>query len=213
MKGYRKKLNVVVCFVFIKVWAIKMKPCVLLVTNQLHIICYNQNMINRRDFFQYSGMVGVAVIVGVAAKKYALANNASTNTYKTFEALINHMFKDEDGYVTSQLNIIGYFKGVLSDSRIDIDSRNYLINGTRWLNESADEEYDKEFVSLNTTQKEALLKKVSMLRWGDDWLYKVMGYYFEATLSDPIYGGNLNGTGWKWLEFHPGFPRPNEVAI
>jgi len=158
-------------------------------------------------------MVGVAVLVGVAAKKYALANNASTQTYKVFEAVIEHMFDDSHGYVTSQLNVIGYFKAVLSDQRIDIESRNYLINGARWLDESADNEYDKDFLSLRPEQKEELLKKVSMLRWGDDWLYKMMSYYFESTFSDPIYGGNINGAGWKWLAFQPGFPRPNEVAI
>ena len=158
-------------------------------------------------------MVGVAVLVGVAAKKYAQSNNASSDTYKTFEALINHMFADKDGYVTSELNVIGYFKGVLNDQRIDIESRHYLINGARWLDESADEAYDKDFVSLNPEQKEELLKNVSMLRWGDNWLYKMMSYYFEAVFSDPIYGGNVDGAGWKWLAFQPGFPRPNEVAI
>ena len=170
-------------------------------------------MINRRDFFQYSGIVGVAMLVGVAAKKYASTNNTSTQTYKVFEALIEHMFSDTDGYVTSELNVVGYFKAVLSDERIDIESRHYLINGARWLDESADETYDKDFLSLNTEQKEKLLKDVSMLRWGDNWLYKMMSYYFEAVFADPIYGSNINGVGWKWLEFQPGFPRPNEVAI
>ena len=170
-------------------------------------------MINRRDFFQYSVMVGVAMLVGIAAKKYASVNNASTQTYKVFEAVIEHMFNDADGYVTSELNVIGYFRALLSDERIDIESRNYLINGARWLDESADENYGTDFLSLSTEQKEKLLKEISMLRWGDNWLYKMMGYYFEAVFSDPIYGSNINGVGWKWLEFQPGFPRPNEVAI
>ena len=170
-------------------------------------------MINRRDFFQYSGMVGVAVLVGMAAKEYAQSNNAGSDTYKTFEAVINHMFADKDGYVTSKLNVIGYFKGVLNDQRIDIESRNYLINGARWLNETADEDYDKSFMQLSHDEKETLLKKVSMLKWGDNWLYKMMSYYFETVFSDPVYGGNVNAVGWKWLAYEPGFPRPNEVAI
>ncbi|MGB5964962.1 MAG: gluconate 2-dehydrogenase subunit 3 family protein [Sulfurimonadaceae bacterium] len=171
------------------------------------------SMINRRDFFQYGGAVGVALLVGIAAKKYALTNNASTETYKIFDALINHLFSDKDGYVTSKLNVMGYFKGVLSDKRIDIENREYLINGARWLNETANEEFNKDFVKLNHGQREELLKKVSMLRWGDNWLYKMMSYYFEAVFSDPVYGGNVDGAGWTWLEFQPGFPRPNEVAI
>ncbi len=176
-------------------------------------LCYNQPMITRRDFFQYSGAAGAALLVGIAAKKYALTSNVSTETYKLFDAVINHMFKDTDGYVTSKLNVMGYFKGVLSDKRIDIEKREYLINGARWLNESANEEFNKDFVKLSEKNKELLLKKVSMLRWGDNWLYKMMSYYFEAALSNPIYGGNVDGAGWKWLAFEPGFPRPNEVAI
>ena len=170
-------------------------------------------MITRRNFFQYGGAVGVALLVGIAAKKYALTNNASTETYKIFDAVINHLFSDKDGYVTSKLNVMGYFKGVLSDERIHIESREYLINGARWLNESANEEFNKDFLKLNHDKREELLKKVSMLRWGDNWLYKMMSYYFEAALSDPVYGGNVDGAGWKWLEHQPGFPRPNEVAI
>ena len=170
-------------------------------------------MINRRDFFQYSGMVGVAMVVGMAAKKYALSNSATIDTYKVFEALIEHMFSDTDGYVTSRLNTLGYFKAVLTDERIAITSRDYLVKGATWLDETAYEEYDTAFIKLSLTEKEALLQKVSMLRWGDNWLYKMMGYYFEAVFSDPIYGSNVEKVGWKWLDFHPGFPRPNEVAI
>ena len=170
-------------------------------------------MINRRDFFQYSGMVGVALVVGLAAKKYALNSSATTDTYKVFEALIEHMFADTDGYVTSKLNVLGYFKAVLTDKRIAIQSRDYLVKGAKWLDETAFEDYDRAFINLSSSEKEVLLQKISMLHWGDNWLYKMMSYYFEAVFSDPIYGGNLEKVGWKWLDFHPGFPRPNEVAI
>ena len=170
-------------------------------------------MINRRDFFQYSGAVGVALLVGIAAKRYALTNNASSDTYKIFDALINHMFSDDQGYVTSKLNVIGYFKGVLNDKRIDIEDREYIINGATWLDESANERFNKGFLTLNVSEKEKLLNEIKMLRWGGSWLYKMISYYFEAALSDPIYGGNVDGVGWRWLAFEPGFPRPNEVAI
>jgi gluconate 2-dehydrogenase gamma chain len=170
-------------------------------------------MINRRDFFQYSGIVGAAVLVGVAARQYALRNNVGSDTFKIFEAVIGHLFNDSDGYVTSQLNVMGYFKALLADKRIDIEEREYLINGTLWVNESAQEEFERDFLELESSEREALLKKISMLRWGDNWLYKVMGYYFEVVFSDPIYGGNVEGRGWRWLDFHPGFPRPDEVAI
>ena len=33
---------------------------------------------------------------------------------------------------------------------------------------------------------------------------------FEALLLDPLYGGNKEEKGWKWLNHTPGFPRPTE---
>jgi len=170
-------------------------------------------MINRREFFQYSGIVGTAVLVGMAARQYAMSSSAASDTFRTFDALINHLFNDHDGYVTSQLNTIGYFKAVLADQRIPVEDREYLVNGVRWLDETSREEFAKAFTELDHKEREQLLKLVSSLRWGNRWLYRVMGYYFETVFSDPIYGGNVEGRGWKWLDYHPGFPRPNEVAI
>ena len=31
----------------------------------------------------------------------------------------------------------------------------------------------------------------------------------EALLADPVYGGNFDQTGWRWLSHQPGFPRPS----
>ena len=170
-------------------------------------------MINRRDFIHYSGIVGAAVLVGVAAREYALRNSTDSDALRILDTLLNHLFNDSDGYVTSHLNVKGYFQAVFADTRIDEEERTFLVNGTRWLQESAEERFDKGFLALQASQRETLLNEISMLRWGDRWLYKVMGYYFEVVFSDPIYGGNINANGWKWLDYHPGFPRPNEVAI
>jgi gluconate 2-dehydrogenase gamma chain len=30
----------------------------------------------------------------------------------------------------------------------------------------------------------------------------------EALLTDPAYGGNPGGIGWRWLQHVPGYPRP-----
>ena len=36
----------------------------------------------------------------------------------------------------------------------------------------------------------------------------VMYYLAEALMLDPVYGGNPDMIGWKWLEHQAGFPRP-----
>ena len=35
-----------------------------------------------------------------------------------------------------------------------------------------------------------------------------MYYLLEALLADPVYGGNTDEVGWKWLGYTAGFPRP-----
>jgi gluconate 2-dehydrogenase gamma chain len=43
---------------------------------------------------------------------------------------------------------------------------------------------------------------------GKQWISTILRYILEALLTDPIYGGNPNAIGWKWLDHQPGFPRP-----
>jgi len=38
----------------------------------------------------------------------------------------------------------------------------------------------------------------------------LLTYLLEALLADPVYAGNPNGIGWKWLQHQPGFPRPTK---
>ena len=45
------------------------------------------------------------------------------------------------------------------------------------------------------------------------WLSTLITYTLEALLSDPLYGGNTNGIGWKWLGHDPGNPRPSADKI
>ena len=36
-------------------------------------------------------------------------------------------------------------------------------------------------------------------------------YIFEALLSDPVYGANVNEAGWNWLGYAAGLPRPDTI--
>ena len=44
---------------------------------------------------------------------------------------------------------------------------------------------------------------------GGRWLRELIHYILEALLSDPVYGGNPGGIGWRWLEHRPGYKRPS----
>lgn len=107
-----------------------------------------------------------------------------------------------------ELRISSYLSFVLKDERILKEDREYLLLGAAWLEESAYEQYDKSFLNLDTLQKEELLKNVSKKTWGENFIYTTLGYIFEALLSAPVYGSNIDEIGWKWLEHNPGFPQP-----
>jgi len=53
-----------------------------------------------------------------------------------------------------------------------------------------------------------MLHQITKSKAGRRWVSKLLSYICEALLGDPVYGGNPDGIGWKWLNHHPGFPRP-----
>ncbi len=57
-------------------------------------------------------------------------------------------------------------------------------------------------------QREALLRRIEQSRAGGNWLSLLLTYLLEALLADPVYGGNPDAIGWRWLEHQPGFPTP-----
>lgn len=106
------------------------------------------------------------------------------------------------------LHISSYLAFVLKDKRILKEDRDYLLKGAYWLEESAFEEYNKSFLNLTRDEKEELLQDISEHRWGKNLIYKSLSYIFEAMVSAPIYGSNIDKIGWKFLNHNPGFPQP-----
>lgn len=109
------------------------------------------------------------------------------------------------------LHISGYLSYVLADERIMEKKRQRFLKGAGWLEESAYEGYGKSFLNLAKNEKESLLQKVSQEGWGKHFITTVLNYLFEALLSAPLYGSNLDEIGWKWLEHTPGFPQPTTI--
>jgi gluconate 2-dehydrogenase gamma chain len=68
--------------------------------------------------------------------------------------------------------------------------------------------FDKSFVNLLLEEKDQVFRIIEKSNWGYRWLSLNLLNIFEALLADPIYGGNPNEIGWRWLEHTPGFPRP-----
>jgi len=102
---------------------------------------------------------------------------------------------------------------VLRHPRITYETKQFIRNGTKWLNESSVEIYDEMYVKLPTLKRQAVLKSIAQEEWGENFIYTILSYIMEATLSDPIYGASTKEQGWQWLEFNGGYLRPKKVYM
>lgn len=126
----------------------------------------------------------------------------------------NILFPDDgNGPGANDIHALEYLEWVLADAEKDPDEIRYIINGTGWLNESANEILMKDFNELTLSEQENIIAKVSATGWGESWLSVILTFIFEALLCDPQYPGNPESIGWKWLNHNPGQPRPTNDLI
>jgi len=120
---------------------------------------------------------------------------------------------DENGPGIIEINATEYLVWILSDKNKDPEEIEYIINGIGWVDETANENYSKKYLDLEQSEKEQLISDISNERWGESWLSVILSFIFEALLCDPQYGGNLDNVGSKWLDHHPGQPRPTTELL
>lgn len=101
-----------------------------------------------------------------------------------------------------------YIDTIFLHSRISQREKDFLKNGVKWLNETAFESYNKRYTKLSKIEREKTLNTIAQTQWGENFLDSILRYTLEATLGDPIYGGNNKQAGWRWLGFAP----PDPVA-
>lgn len=121
------------------------------------------------------------------------ASNKNGNEFKTIKAVYNHLFPTTNNY--SGASIFGTFDFLNTISKhksFDTTDLKFIIDGSKKLLE-----LEKNFLSLHTNDKEKVLRKFESTNFGQSWLSILLYYGFEAMLSDPIYQGNKNMTGWK----------------
>lgn len=117
---------------------------------------------------------------------------------------------DTNGPGAKEINAKNYLQWVVLDPEMDTEEIAYIFNGIKWVEETAQEEKGNGFLQLNKKKQEEILVFIAGQSWGESWYSVLLTFIFEALLSDPIYGSNPDGMGWKWLNHNPGYPRPNE---
>ena len=161
-------------------------------------------MKSRRTFFK-TAILSTSILV-VSGKEVF----ASVTPLQTLEVVQIDLFPQS---MIENANAFAYLSLILNHAHVSDEDKQFLRNGTRWLNEEAVKNYKEVYTKLNKDQRQNILKIIARESWGKSWMKKVLTYIMEATLGDPVYGINKNETGWKWLEHESGLPRPKKALL
>lgn len=94
------------------------------------------------------------------------------------------------------------------ESGADAEDKDFIFRGVGWLDGLTQERHKQTFLQLTSTQQQDVIEEIVKSRAGRNWISTLLTYTLEALLTDPVYGGNINGVGWKWLQHQPGYPAP-----
>jgi gluconate 2-dehydrogenase gamma chain len=173
---------------------------------------WQANPISRRRFIQGMSALSAGMLLPVSARAKTPAGNTAIPQqapWPTIAAVQEQLFPGEaDSPGASDIHATAYLKALLEDTAHIPDERDFILNGPNWLNDLATKDYKKTFAQLDMTQREQLLQRIAQTNAGENWLSLLLMYIFEALLSSPVYGGNPDGIGWRWLQHNPGFPQP-----
>jgi gluconate 2-dehydrogenase gamma chain len=179
--------------------------------------------LTRQQFLRQTG--AVALLAGLLASKptVALALREDTQARQTptefgeaqkrvLNAVQLQLFPaDGNGPSAEDLHALEYLQWALEDpENIEDGDKEFIVKGISWLEEASRDRYESSFVKLSSVQQGTILHQIAGSSAGENWLSLLLYYLFESLTLDPVYGGNPDGIGWRWLEHQPGFPQPTK---
>ncbi len=176
---------------------------------------------NRRKWLQLALLGGIAAstpwITSCESGETNDGPNLNGGDIFTHEEMQNiyalqNVLLPEEGYGPSaaQMNAHQYFVWSLSDKHLPTSEKDYFVSKSIACFDLCKEQMGKSFHKLQPVEMENFLLKNMSENWFESYISKMITVIFEATLLDPIYGGNIDEKGWEWLEHLPGNPRPTE---
>ena len=131
--------------------------------------------------------------------------------WQTLDAVLKHLLPSSaSGPGADEIQATNYLYQTVMQQPIEDAEKTFIYKGVGWLNGYSQSQLSKNFVTLNTSEKETMLRAISGSKAGQNWLNTLLNYIFEAMLSPPIYGGNPKGIGWQWLKHQAGYPLPKQ---
>ncbi len=174
--------------------------------------------VTRRRTFLKGLLAGLGVSLGgagligwndSAAAAPSSVHDTGEPPWETLRAVQAVLFPSEPSAPGAKdVNALGYLQATMARADADPDERKFILAGLHWLDGTARQDGGYPFATWDTDRQTQLVRHMQTSKDGENWLALVLYYVFEALLTDPVYGGNTNGVGWKWLDYIPGFPRP-----
>ena len=153
--------------------------------------------------------VFILAVIGAGTALALLPQNSKTDIniapFKVIQAVQETFFpKELKAPSALEFGATNYLLKVSSHSSFLKSDLNFLLYGAELLINA-----QNDFLTMNPKERdEALRDFVNSSEKAENWASLLLFYTLEALLSDPIYGGNRNQLGWKWLGHHTGQPRP-----
>lgn len=174
--------------------------------------------ISRREFLSRLTLLGslatcypAAILARARSRAQPLPAWLDTEPWKTLAGVQQHMFPaGDDTPGASDIQATVYLRNTIENPAADGEDQEFVFSGVGWLNELTQDQYQQDFTALDEQQREKVLRKIEQSQAGRNWLSLLLTYLLEALLADPVYGGNPDGIGWKWLTHQPGYPTPPE---
>ncbi len=174
--------------------------------------------ISRREFMTRTALLGSLALSYPAAAlaelrlskdKLFTADWLNNPDWQTIAAVQEVLFPAADDIPgASDIASTDYLYKAIENPNADGEDRDFIFKGIGWLDGLTQEHHKKTFVQLSVEQQEKIIQQIVKSRAGRNWVSMLLSYTLEALLSDPVYGGNKNKAGWKWLQHQPGYPAP-----
>ena len=175
--------------------------------------------ISRREFIRRTALLGTLALsypaaalaeLRLAKDKPVSADWLDNPDWQTLAAVQEVLFPAADDIPgASDIAATVYLRNAIENPNADAEDKEFIFKGIGWLDGLTEEHHKKNFMQLSVEQQEKIIQRIVKSRAGRNWVSMLLSYTLEALLADPVYGGNKNEAGWKWLQHQPGYPAPS----
>ncbi|MFV9616261.1 MAG: gluconate 2-dehydrogenase subunit 3 family protein [Gammaproteobacteria bacterium] len=180
---------------------------------------FRKTALSRRQFIRRTALLGSLALsypsaalaeLRLSKDKQLTANWLHNPAWQTLVAVQEVLFPAGENIPgAADIAATVYLHTAIENPNADGEDKDFIFKGIGWLDGLTQEQHKKTFVQLSVEQQEKIIQLIVKSRAGRNWVSMLLTYTLEALLADPVYAGNKNQAGWKWLQHQPGYPAPS----